>query len=161
MPSFDIVSEVDDHEVTNAVDQANREVTTRFDFKGVDAKFEYANNEITLTAPNEFQVDQMRDILNNKCVKRNVDIQSLEAQDIQVNGSEAKQILKVKQGIETDAAKKIIKLIKAEKLKVQTAIQGEKIRVTGKKRDDLQTVIAFLKEQENLELPLQFENFRD
>ena len=160
MPSFDIVSNVDNHELSNAVDQANREVDNRFDFKGSGAKFVLAEDVINLSAPNDFQLKQMADILNNKMAARKLDVQSLDYDDPEVNLSEARQKVDVKQGIDTPTAKKIIKMIKDKKLKVQTAIQGEQVRVTGKKRDDLQSVIALLKE-DFVDLPLQYENFRD
>ncbi|MBL4647464.1 MAG: YajQ family cyclic di-GMP-binding protein [Gammaproteobacteria bacterium] len=162
MPSFDIVSEVDNHEIANAVDQANREIDNRFDFKGVTATIEYESkaNEITISTESDFQLQQLSDILENRLIKRNIDPQSLDYQEATVNVQTAKQVAKVKQGIDKDAAKKIIKRIKDQKFKVQTAIQGEQIRVTGKKRDDLQTTMAFLKEQE-LDIPVQFNNFRD
>ncbi len=160
MPSFDIVSELDQHEVTNAVDQANREVGTRFDFKGANASFTYADEAIKLEAEADFHLKQMIDVLKTKLTKRGIDLAHMDVEDPVVQHKKAEQNVKLKQGIDTDTAKKIIKLIKTEKMKVQTAIQGEKVRVTGKKRDDLQTVIAFLRKQE-LELPLQFENFRD
>src|SRR3990167_4352032 len=161
MPSFDIVSKVDQHEFANAVDQANREVTTRFDFKGSNATFELKKDELlTLTAPSEFQLNQMAEILYNKFAKRNLDIRILDFQDPTSNLREAKQEIKIKQGLESVLAKKIVKLVKDQGLKVQTGIQGDHVRVTGKKRDDLQEAIAFLREQK-LELPLQFENFRD
>ncbi|HUL11927.1 MAG TPA: YajQ family cyclic di-GMP-binding protein [Methylococcaceae bacterium] len=160
MPSFDVVSEVNLHEVANAVDQANREVDTRFDFKGSGAKFELAESVITLTAESEFQLQQMLDILHAKLAKRGVDIASLKAEPPQIAGKQAKQTVTLIQGIDSAPAKKIVKLIKDSKLKVQAAIQGEKVRVTGKKRDDLQEVIALLRGAE-LEQPLQFDNFRD
>lgn len=160
MPSFDIVSKVEQHEITNVVDQATREITNRFDFKGVKASFELNNNEITLKAPSDFQVQQMLDILRGKMVKRNVDTRSLEIKDPDINLSEARQLIIVRQGIESDIAKKIIKFIKNSGTKVQPAIQGDQVRVTGKKRDDLQEIIALLK-NESFGLPLQFENFRD
>lgn len=160
MPSFDVVSEIDMHEVTNAVDQANRELSTRFDFRKADAKFERLENGINMTAEAEFQLQQMLDILQNKMHKRGIDIFCLDAQDPVALGKQVKQLVKLRQGIEQEDAKKLIKLIKDAKLKVQTAIQGEKLRVNGKKRDDLQDVIALLKAAE-LELPLQYENFRD
>lgn len=160
MPSFDIVSEVDLPEVRNAVDQASREVGTRFDFKGVDASFELKEAEITLTAESDFQLEQMMDILKGKLVKRNVDIKTLKEDDIVLSGKKASQKVTIQQGIEADIARKLVKLIKDKKMKVQTAIQGEKLRVTGKKRDDLQEVIAMLRET-NLEIPLQYNNFRD
>ncbi len=160
MPSFDIVSEVDMPEVTNAVDQAKREVGTRFDFKGVDASFELTDKTVTLKAEAEFQLDQMLDILKGKLVKRNVDVKSLSAGEVQKSGKQCLLEITIVQGIEADEARKLVKMIKEAKLKVQTAIQGEKLRVTGKKRDDLQEVIAMLREAK-LELPLQFNNFRD
>jgi len=160
MPSFDIVSEVDNHELTNAVDQANREVDNRFDFKGTGAKFELKEEVIELTAPSDFQVKQMQPILESKLVKRNIDIQCVDWGDVESNLSEARQKATVKQGIDKELAKKITKLIKETKLKVQAAVQGEQVRVTGKKRDDLQAIMAMLKEQ-SLNMPLQFTNFRD
>lgn len=160
MPSFDIVSEVDMPEVNNAIDQAKREVGTRFDFKGVDATFELKDKTITLTAEAEFQIEQMLDILKAKMVKRNVDVKSLSLGEVQQSGKQSLLDITLVQGIETDEARKLVKLIKDAKLKVQTAIQGDKLRVTGKKRDDLQEVIAMLRDAK-LELPLQFNNFRD
>ncbi len=160
MPSFDIVSEVDAHEVTNAVDQTNRELATRFDFKGSDAKVEYNVDSLTLIAETDFQLQQIQDILHIKMTKRGIDILSLEAKQPELQHKSAKQIIMIKQGVDADTAKKIVKWIKDTKLKVQASIQGEKVRVTGKKRDDLQQVITMLKEQK-LSLPLQFINFRD
>lgn len=160
MPSFDIVSNIDNHEVTNAVDQANREVTTRFDFKDTNARLEQGKDTITIIAPTDFQLKQVDEILRNKLTKRQVDIRSLHYKEISVNLNEAKQIIEVKQGMEAEEAKKIVKLIKDAQLKVQAAIQGDQIRVTGKKRDDLQTVIALLRESK-VAIPLQFVNFRD
>lgn len=160
MPSFDIVSEVDMPEVNNALDQSRREVATRFDFKGVDASFELKEKEITLTADSEFQLEQMLDILKAKMVKRNVDAKSLETGELQKSGKQVFQVLTIQQGLEADMSRKIVKLIKDSKAKVQTAIQGEKLRVTGKKRDDLQEVIAMLREAK-LDVPVQFNNFRD
>lgn len=160
MPSFDIVSEVDKHELTNAIDQANREITTRFDFKGIDATFCLKENTISLEAPSDFQLKQMADILQNKLNKRNIDIRALDFKDPVIQLNIARQDIEVKQGLDKELAKKITKDIKNSKLKVQAAIQGEQVRATGKKRDDLQEVIAFLKEN-NYSQPLQFENFRD
>ncbi|MDA1373005.1 MAG: YajQ family cyclic di-GMP-binding protein [Proteobacteria bacterium] len=161
MPSFDIVSEVDMHEVNNAVDQANREVGTRFDFKGIDAKFEVSESaDISVTAEVDFQIRQMLDILRGKLVKRGVDIKSLVEGDVQLAGQKATMLVKIQQGIEADLGRKIVKLVKETKIRVQTAIQGDKLRVTGKNRDDLQQVIAMLKEA-NLGIPLQYNNFRD
>jgi uncharacterized protein YajQ (UPF0234 family) len=160
MPSFDITSTVEMHEVNNAVDQANREVMTRFDFKDTGAKFELNKDEITLKAQNTFQLQQMMNILETKLAKRNVDIKCLKVNDPQTSLHEAKQLVKIRQGIDQELAKKIIKLIKDSKLKVQAIIQADQIRVNGKKRDDLQEAIALLREQK-LELPLQYGNFRD
>jgi len=160
MPSFDIVSEVDLPEVRNAVDQASREVGTRFDFKGVDASFELKESEITLTAESEFQIQQMMEILKSKLVKRNVDIMSMQEGDVVESGKKATLKVTMQQGIDADMGRKLVKMIKDKKLKVQTAIQGDKLRVTGKKRDDLQEVIAMLREAK-LEIPLQYNNFRD
>lgn len=161
MPSFDIVSEVDMHEVNNALDQSNREVGTRFDFKGVDASFELNNgSEITVTAEADFQIQQMLEMLRSKMVKRGIDIKSLKEGDVQLVGKKASMVVTVQQGIESEIARKIVKTVKEAKLKVQTAIQGEKLRVTGKKRDDLQQVMALLREG-SFGVPLQFDNFRD
>lgn len=160
MPSFDIVSEVDMHELGNAVDQANREVGTRFDFKGVDAEFSLQESIITLNAEVDFQLKQMLDILQGKLVKRGIDVACLKEGEVSVTGQRASLPVTVQQGIESDLAKKIVKMVKDTKIKVQTAIQGEKLRVTGKKRDDLQQVIALLKDA-NLGIPLQYNNFRD
>lgn len=160
MPSFDIVSEVDIHEMTNAVDQASREVTTRFDFRGVDARFELKGEVITLFADVDFQLKQLLDILYNKMTKRNVDIGYLDTGKVEGVGKQVRQRLNLKQGIDTVTAKKIVKMIKDKKLKVQAQIQGEQVRVTGKKRDDLQSVITFLR-TEDTGVPLQFNNFRD
>lgn len=160
MPSFDIVSNIDQHEVTNAVDQANREVNTRFDFKDTNSRLEFAKDKITLIAPTDFQLKQVDEILKGKLAKRSVDIRSFTHKDISTNLNEARQIIEVKSGIDQDNAKKIIKLIKEAGLKVQPSIQGDQIRVTAKKRDDLQEVIAMLK-QAKTELPLQYVNFRD
>lgn len=160
MPSFDVVSEVDMHELSNAVDQANREVNTRFDFKGSDARFDQSDAELTLTAQSEFQLEQMMDILQKKMVKRGVDIDSLDVGEPETTNMRARQKVTVCQGIDKELAKKIVKLIKDTRLKVQSAIQGDQVRVTGKKRDDLQQVMAMLKDQK-LGLPLQYTNFRD
>lgn len=161
MPSFDIVSEIDLHEVNNALDQANREVGTRFDFKGIDASFELNNDsDITVSAEADFQIQQMLDMLRSKMIKRGVDIKSLKEGEVQLIGKKASMIVTVQQGIESEIARRIVKMIKEAKLKVQTAIQGEKLRVTGKKRDDLQSVMAVLKEGK-LDIPLQYNNFRD
>ncbi|MEW8252081.1 MAG: YajQ family cyclic di-GMP-binding protein [gamma proteobacterium symbiont of Ctena orbiculata] len=160
MPSFDIVSEVDLQEVRNAVDQANREIGTRFDFKGVDAAFEQNENEVRLRAEQEFQLNQMMDILRQKLVKRKVDIAAMDIKDPETSLNAARQLVIIKQGIESDVAKKMIKQIKGGKLKVQAQIQGDQIRVTGKKRDDLQQVITLMRDSD-YGLPLQYQNFRD
>ncbi|MBC7989254.1 MAG: YajQ family cyclic di-GMP-binding protein [Luteimonas sp.] len=160
MPSFDIVSEVDTHELTNAVDQANRELTTRFDFKGVEASFERDENVINQSAPSEFQLQQMTDILRGRLVARKIDARCLEFGDIATNLAGARQSITVKQGIERDLAKKIVGALKDAKLKVDAQINGDKLRVNGKKRDDLQAAMQLLRAQE-FEQPLQFDNFRD
>jgi len=160
MPSFDVVSKIDMHELTNALDQASREIDTRFDFKGSNASFEQSKETINLKAQNEFQIKQMQDILNAKLAKRSIDLKSLSYGDIQTNLNEARQTATLKQGIEAELAKKIIKSIKDSKIKVQASIQGEQVRITGKKRDDLQEVIALLRKGE-FSQPLQYENFRD
>lgn len=160
MPSFDVVSEVDHHEVSNAVDQANREVATRFDLKGSGARFELNQDTVALEAQAEFQLQQMRDILYGKLSKRGVDLRCLDEQEPEIQAKTARQVIGIQQGIDSGDAKKMVKLIKEAKMKVQTSIQGDQLRVTGKKRDDLQAVIALLREAE-LELPLQFKNFRD
>jgi hypothetical protein len=161
MPTFDIVSEVNLHELSNAVDQTNRELSTRFDFKGSDAHVDYTqDNPLTLHAENEFQLNQMTDILHKKLAKRRVDITSLEAGQPEIQNRRARLTMTVKQGIDKDTAKKIVKTIKDCKLKVQASIQGEQVRVSGKKRDDLQHIITLLRDK-NLGLPLQFINFRD
>lgn len=160
MPSFDIVSEVDTHELTNAVDQANRELTTRFDFKGVDASFQRDDNVITQSAPSEFQLQQMTDILRARLVARKIDVRCLEFGEVETNLAGARQKITVKQGIERDLAKKLQAAMKDAKLKIDSQINGDKLRVTGKKRDDLQAAMALLRAG-NFELPLQFDNFRD
>lgn len=160
MPSFDVVSEIELAEVRNAVDQANREIGTRFDFKGVDASFELNDAQITVSAEGEFQVQQMLDILRNKLIKRNIDIKSMQEGDIVESGKKASMDVTMQQGIDTDIARALVKKIKASGVKVQAAIQGDKVRVTGKKRDDLQAVIAHLKDSD-IDIPLQYNNFRD
>jgi hypothetical protein len=160
MPSFDVVSEVDMHEVTNAVDQANREVTTRFDFKGTKSSYQLNDSVVTMQSESEFQLKQMLDILENKLVKRGIDIACLDVSEPQITGKEARQNVTLRQGLDTPLARKIVKMVKESKLKVQSAIQGEQVRISGKKRDDLQQAIALLKEAK-LDLPLQYTNFRD
>ncbi|MFD0740171.1 YajQ family cyclic di-GMP-binding protein [Lysobacter koreensis] len=160
MPSFDVVSEVDSHELTNAVDQANRELTTRFDFKGVEASFELDDKAIKQAAPSDFQLKQMQDILRARLIARGIDVRCLEFGEVETNLAGARQQVTVQQGIEQKLAKKIVAAIKDAKLKVETQINGDKLRITGKKRDDLQAVMALLKAGE-FERPLQFDNFRD
>lgn len=161
MPSFDVVSEVNKVELTNAIDQSNKEITNRFDFKGSDARIELKDLEITLYADNDFQLSQVKDILIGKLTKRGVDTRSLgEGKIEKVSGNKLKEIIKVKNGIEQDQGKKIVKHVKDSKLKVQASIQGEAVRISGAKRDDLQEVIQLLK-KDITELPLQFINFRD
>ncbi len=160
MPSFDVVSEVDLDEVRNAVNQMTREIGTRFDFKGKNASFAFEDDQITMRAPDEFQINQMYEIATNKLAGRKVNVRCLEREPMQVNVGDAWQIVKVRQGIEADLARRLVKTVKQVKLKVQVAIQGDKLRVTGKKRDDLQQVISLLKETK-VDLPLQYINFRD
>ncbi len=160
MPSFDVVSEVNLSEVTNAVNQASREIDTRFDFKGKNAKFELETSQITMRAPDEFQLNQMYDILTSKLASRKVNIRCLARDAVQTNVSDAWQIVRVRQGIDADLARQLVKMVKQTKLKVQIAIQGDQLRVTGKKRDILQEVIGLLKDAD-VELPLQYINFRD
>ncbi len=160
MPSFDIVSEVDHHELSNAIDQANREIGTRYDFKGSDARIEQSQNQLTLTTESEFQIKQMTPILQQKMSKRGIDVSCLEFSDIVEMNKRARQQVLVREGLDKDLARKIVKLIKDSKLKVQAAIQGEQVRVNGKKRDDLQQVMQLLKAA-SLGIPLQFNNFRD
>ena len=160
MPSFDVVSELDGHEVANAVDQANREVATRFDFKGTGAKFEVSDFVVSLEAPADFQLKQMVDILTQKLAKRGIDVACMKVEEPEIALNKARQKVLLRHGIDSDNARKIVKLVKESKLKVQSQVQGEQVRVTGKKRDDLQDAIALLKQAE-LELPLQFTNFRD
>lgn len=160
MPSFDIVSKVDEQEVLNAVDNANRELATRFDFRGVQASFELKDTTVTMKADAEFQLQQMRDIFQSKAIKRGLDVRCFEAEKVAFSGKTCSQQLKLKQGIEKEMAKKVVNLIKESKLKVQAAIQGDEVRVTGKKRDDLQEAIALLR-QSDLGQPFQYQNFRD
>lgn len=160
MPTFDVVSEVDLHELRNGVDQASREVGTRFDFKGSDASFTLDEQVIRLEAQSEFQLQQMMDILLPRLAKRGIDIACLDAAKPVVSGQRAHQLVTVRTGIDADHARKLIRIIKDSKLKVQAAVQSEKLRITGKKRDDLQAAIALLKSAD-FDLPLQYENFRD
>jgi hypothetical protein len=160
MPSFDIVSELNVHEVANAVDQANREVGTRFDFKGTGARFELQEQAVTLHAQVDFQLKQMLEILKLKLTKRGVDLGCLDVAKAVITGHSATQVITLKQGIDSDTARRLQRLIKDSGLKVQASIQGDQVRVSGKKRDDLQAAIAHVR-AEKIELPLQFNNFRD
>jgi len=160
MPSFDVVSEIDHHELKNALDQANREIGTRYDFKGSNASIEQSGNALTLEAESEFQIKQMAPILKEKMSKRGIDVDCLQFADIVEMNRRARQSVTVREGLDKDLARKMVKLIKDSKLKVQAAVQGEQLRVTGKKRDDLQQVMALLREAK-LDIPLQFNNFRD
>lgn len=160
MPSFDIVSEVDSHEITNAVDQASKEVSQRFDFKGTNAKFELKESVITLSAPSDFQLNQMLEILRLKLSKRGIDVACLKVDEPVVTGQTARQVVTLRQGVETELGKKIQRQIKDSRLKVQAALQDKQVRVTGKNRDDLQEAMALVRKGGH-ELPLQFTNFRD
>ena len=161
MPSFDIVSEVDKQEVRNAVEQTNKEVNTRFDFKGSDARVEQAELLLTVYADDDFKLSQVYDILNAKLIKRGIDVKCLTRGGVEkVSGNKVKQVITVKTGVETELAKKIVKLIKDSKMKVQASIQGDSVRVSGAKRDNLQEAIALIKKSIT-DFPLQFQNFRD
>ena len=160
MPSFDIKSEIDKHELTNAVDQANKILKNRFDFKDADAEFNLNNESIVLTAKEDFHIKQMNGVLQDAVIKRNLDIRILKYEKIEITNNTAKQIATLQEGIDRELAKNISTLIKKSKLKVQSSIQGDSIRVTGKKRDDLQAIIQLIKDQ-NYDIPLQFVNFRD
>jgi len=161
MPSFDVVSEANQVEVKNAVEQANKEIGTRFDFKGSDARVEQKELELTAYADSDFQLGQVRDVLTSKMAKRNVDVRFLDIGKVEkIGGDKVKQVIRVKKGIETEDAKKIQRLIKDSKIKVQASIQGDSLRVTGAKRDDLQATMAMLR-KDVTDLPLEFNNFRD
>jgi hypothetical protein len=160
VPSFDVVSELNHHEVANAIDQATRELDNRFDFKGTEATFTLEKNELTLDAPAEFQLKQMLDIAKLRLSKRGIDLSCLDIKEPEVNLARAKQKVVLREGIDVDAARKIQRVVKDSKLKVQAAIQGEKLRVSAKSRDELQAAIALLRQQK-LEVALQFNNFRD
>ncbi len=161
MPSFDVVSEIDKPELTNALHQANKELSTRFDFKGTDARVEQSGNTLTVFADNEFQVKQAVDVLCTKLAGRKIDLACLSYDEIQEIGmGKAKQAINLQEGINSDLGRKLVKQIKDQKFKVQTAIQGDQLRVTGKKRDELQAVMSFLR-QSDAGIPLQFNNFRD
>jgi uncharacterized protein YajQ (UPF0234 family) len=160
MPSFDIVSEVDLHQLTNAVDQSGRIINTRFDFKGVDASFERDERKVVIMAEADFQAEQMVDMLRSALIKCNLDPKAMELGDVTPLGKQVKQVVELRHGLSSDLCRKITKSIKDAKMKVQAQVQGEQVRVTGKKRDDLQAVMALLRELD-LDLPLQFTNFRD
>ena len=160
MPSFDVVSEVDLHELRNAVDQAGRELRSRFDFRGVDASFDLVDAGVQLLAREDFQLRQMEDILRDKMARRGLDVACLDPRDVEGAGKQRRQLFGLKQGIDRDTAKKIVRMVKDSRLKVGAQINGPKLRVTGKKRDDLQRVIAMLKDT-SLDVPLQFDNYRD
>ncbi len=160
MPCFDVTSTVNEHELTNGVDQTNREVNNRYDFKGSNARVQHHDDLLVLDAESEFQIDQMTDILYKKLAKRGIDVACLSAGKVETSGKRAKLALTVRQGIDKELARRIVKRVKDSKLKVQAAVQGEQIRISGKKRDDLQAIIALLRESD-LGLPLQFVNFRD
>ena len=160
MPSFDVVSEIDHHELKNALDQANREIGTRYDFKGSNSKIVQTGNELTLEAESEFQIKQMVPILKEKMSKRDLDVDCLDFADIVEMNKRARQQVSIREGLDKDLARKMVKLIKDSKIKVQAAIQGEQLRINGKKRDDLQQVMQLLREAK-LGIPLQFNNFRD
>ncbi len=160
VPSFDVVSELDLQEVRNAVDQANRELATRYDFRGVEASFELLEGAIAMKALEEFQLEQMDDILRSKLVRRNIDVRCLDPGKVEASGKEKRQRLSLRSGIDKDHARDMVKHVKESKLKVQAAIQGDKLRITGKQRDDLQQAIASLKAKD-FGIALQFDNFRD
>ena len=161
MPSFDVVSEADMIEVRNAVDQTNKEIGTRFDFKGSDARVEQKENDLTAFADSDFQLAQVRDVLTNKLAKRKVDVRFLDEGKIEkIGGDKVKQVIKVKNGLDSETAKKITKIIKESKMKVQASIQGETVRVSGAKRDDLQAAMQLLR-KDVPDTPLEFNNFRD
>jgi uncharacterized protein YajQ (UPF0234 family) len=160
MPSFDIVSEIDLHELTNAVDQASREVDQRFDFKGTNAKFEVKESVVTLSAVADFQLKQMLEILKLKLTKRGIDIACLKIDEPVTTGQTARQVVTLREGVDAELGRKLQRAIKDSKLKVQAAIQDKQLRVTGKNRDDLQAVIALVRKG-SFDLPLQFTNFRD
>ena len=161
MPSFDVVSEIDAHELSNAIDQVNRELGTRYDFKGSNAKVENTGKLLNVEADSEFQIQQIHDIIYQKLAKRDVDTRCLDKGKVEERGRRAYQEITLREGIDKELAKKMVKMIKDSKIKVQAAVQGEQLRVTGKKRDDLQQVMALLRESDKIDIPLQFNNFRD
>lgn len=160
MPSFDVVCELNLHELANAIDQSNREITTRFDFKGVEASFILKDADVTLKAESEFQLQQMMDILKKKLIKRNVDLSHMKTEEAVISGKVAEQKISMQKGINSEIAKKIVKFLKESKLKIQASILGDQVRVAGAKKDDLQSAIALLRKQD-FQLPLQYLNFRD
>ena len=161
MPSFDIVSEVNKVELRNAVDQANKEIANRFDFRGSDARIEQAEDSLTLYADDDFKLKQVTDLFTTKCAKRGVDVRAFDPQGIEkIGGDKVKQQINVRSGIEQERARQIVKLVKDSKLKVQASIQGASVRVSGAKKDDLQTVIQYVRKQVT-DIPVQFDNFRD
>lgn len=160
MPSFDIVSEIDEHEVTNAVDQANREVGTRFDFKGTDSRYEQKELVLTMTAQSEFQLKQMLDIITLRLTKRGIDVKCMKLDPVVVSGQKATQVITLRAGIDSELGKKVQRIVKDSKIKVQAALQDKQVRVTGKSRDDLQSIMALIRGSK-LDMPMQFTNFRD
>ena len=160
MPSFDVVSEINRHELTNALDQTNRDVSTRFDFKGSNARVEQSELLLTIIAPSDFQVKQVLDILENKLSKRGIDLACLKIDPVVVSGSEARQLITVREGLDSELGRKIVKMIKESGFKLQAQIQEKQVRITGKKRDDLQAAIALLRGAK-VDMPLQYVNFRD
>ena len=162
MPSFDFVSEADMVEVRNAIDQTNKEITTRFDFKGSDARVEQKENELTAFADSDFQLQQVKDVMTNKLAKRKVDVRFLDddAKIEKIGGDKVKQVIRIRNGLDSDTAKKIVRIIKDSKMKVQASIQGDAVRIQGAKRDDLQAAIQLLR-KEVQDTPLEFNNFRD
>jgi uncharacterized protein YajQ (UPF0234 family) len=161
MPSFDVVSEVDKHEAQNAVDQANRELSTRFDFRGVQAGFELKDLVVTMSAEQEFQLDQMKPMLAGAMVKRGIKVSCLEYSKPEGSGKQVKIKATMRQGIDSDLGRKMVKLVKDSKIKVQVSVQGDTVRVQGKSRDDLQAVMALYRNDESIDMPLAFKNFKD
>lgn len=161
MPSFDVVSEVDKHEARNAVDQASRELSTRFDFRGVEASFELKELDVVMTANHEFQIEQMKSILTGAMTKRGIKVNCLEYSKPEGTGKLVRVTAKMRQGIDSDLARKMVKMVKDSKLKVQVQVQGETVRVQGKSRDDLQGVMALYRNDESIDMPLAFKNFKD
>ncbi|MDF1764350.1 MAG: YajQ family cyclic di-GMP-binding protein [Oleibacter sp.] len=161
MPSFDVVSEVDKHEAQNSVDQANKELSTRFDFRGVDASFELKDMVVTMTADNTMQVEQMRPMLMGAMTKRGIKVSCLEFSDPKGSGKQVKVLATLRQGIDSDLGRKMVKMVKDSKIKVQVSLQGDTVRVQGKARDDLQKVMAMFRSDESIEMPLAFKNFKD